>query len=149
LLRTYATPLRLDIKSSRIYLTCIVIVVSVAILSLYLIEVDFWLKFLLVLIVSWFSVHTCLINNKSKTIIWKLDNQWKVFDKEVYQASLLPGSIVFPWLTILNFKLDSGRSKSVMIFTDAISSEQFRQLRVRLKVSSEKLFKKDNKRMLN
>ena len=51
--------------------------------------------------------------------------------------------------TILNFKLESGRSRSVMIFSDAINTEQFRQLRVRLKVSSGKLFKKDNKRMLN
>jgi toxin CptA len=75
-------------------------------------------------------------------IIWQQDNRWKIMPTENIPAVLLPHSLVFPWLTILNFRLASGRRRSVMIFADAMDAETFRRLRVRLKVSAKKLFKK-------
>ena len=149
MLRTYATPLRLDIKSSRIYLIYIATVVSMALLALFFLPINIGLIFLLFICAVFFSVREFLNYNSVKLIIWKHDNQWEIIGNKKCLAELLPGSRVFPWLTVLNFKLENGCLRSVVIFPDSIATEQFRQLRVRLKVSSNKLFKKTCKDLLN
>ncbi len=74
------------------------------------------------------------INNK-KTVIWKEDNEWEIIEAGGSKnASLLASSFVSRWLTILNFKLEDRKKKTVIVFSDAINKEQFRKLRVRLKV---------------
>jgi len=141
LLPTYATPLKLEIKSSDFYLIFVAIILSMAIISLFLLPINVWIKFLFSFVLCLFSVSLCLNSNERKTVIWKQGNKWEVIDKENYKASLLSNSLVFPWLTILNFKLETGRLRSVIIFPDSLDKEVFRQLRVRLKVSSGKIFK--------
>lgn len=141
MLPTYATPLKLEIKSSDFYLIFVAIILSMAIISLFLLPINVWIKFLFSFVLCLFSVSLCLNSNERKTVIWKQGNKWEVIDKENYKASLLSNSLVFPWLTILNFKLETGRLRSVIIFPDSLDKEVFRQLRVRLKVSSGKIFK--------
>lgn len=52
----------------------------------------------------------------------------------VREAQLLGSSFVAPWLTVLNLKTaDSPLARHVVIVPDAVDSEIFRQLRVRLK----------------
>lgn len=142
---TYATPLRLEIKSSKQYLIFSVVVTLIAIFSLSFLLINVWLKCLLVLAIGLFSLSVYLNNQKIVTIIWKQQNEWEIrAENNVSVASLLPNSLVLPWLTILNFKLLTGEFKSILIFSDNLDKEIFRQLRVRLKVTSGKLFSTEN-----
>lgn len=143
MLRTYATPLKIDINPSKTYLIFVLVVTSMACFSISLLSTNFWFRFVLILIVSAFSIYVYIINNRPKNIIWSSQNKWEVVDKEKYSAALLPDSIVLPWLVVLNFRLETGRNKSLIVFADAIDSQSFRKLRVRLKVSAGKLFKQD------
>ena len=138
MLRTYATPLRLEIKPSRVYLMYVAMLVGVACLSIFSLNINAGFKIIVFIIILYASVAILLYNNQSKTIIWKQDNCWHIIGVD-QQASILADSIVLPGVTILNFKLSSGAKKSIVIFFDAIDDELFRKLRVRLKVSSAKL----------
>lgn len=52
----------------------------------------------------------------------------------VHLARLLPNSTVFSWLIVLNFECQKKKKrKSVLIFSDSIPNQQFRQLKVKLK----------------
>lgn len=81
------------------------------------------------------GVYLALKNNCRRVLQWQPDGQWQIEQGEqVYGARLLPGSVVTPFFSMLNFRLHAGRRVNVWLFRDNIQSEKFRQLRVRLKV---------------
>ena len=143
LLPTYATPLRLDIGSSRTYSIFVITAVTVAMLCLSVLSINVGLKLLLACALCLISFYSYFKNNVIKIIVWKQNNQWEIIDDQACHALLLPNSLVLPWLTILNFKLDTGRCRSIILLSDNLDKESFRKLRVRLKVSSGTLFKTD------
>ena len=59
---------------------------------------------------------------------WLLES----FDGREQRATLAEGSTVLPWLTVLRFRLASGRSSSLILLADGIAPEEFRQLRILL-----------------
>ncbi len=68
---------------------------------------------------------------------WKPDGQWLLRHQlTTYQVRLSTDSLITPWLTILNFKSNDGRKFTVTIVKDNINKEDFRRLRVRLKVEA-------------
>jgi Membrane-bound toxin component of toxin-antitoxin system len=115
-------------------------VTGIAVLCVCLLPFYFWLKFPLVFIMCFWSKKLYQANNKPEEVVWKRNNEWIINDGKADEAVLLSTSMVFPWLTILNFKLKNLRPKSIIIFPDNLDKEVFRQLRVRLKVTSNKLF---------
>ncbi len=133
--RTYATPLQLDIYSSRQLIIWLTIISSLVLVSLLLVSLNFYLKFLFLLVFLIFVYQSYKNINNKKTVIWKEDNEWEIIEAGGSKnASLLASSFVSRWLTILNFKLEDRKKKTVIVFSDAINKEQFRKLRVRLKV---------------
>lgn len=62
---------------------------------------------------------------------------WVVsFDGEAYFAvTMQPSSVVSGWLIVLHFKIDRQRVRSLVIFKDAMSANDYRRLIVGLKIS--------------
>jgi hypothetical protein len=62
--------------------------------------------------------------------------EWMDAKQQVYPVSIAGSSVTSPMITILHLQL-SNKLKKVMIFVrDAVSAEDYRQLRVRLKIYS-------------
>lgn len=71
------------------------------------------------------------------SLVWKSDGDWLLITAagEQLDAELQASSYVHPCLVVLNFRLPGRhRSRSLALFPDALDSEIFRQLRVRLGV---------------
>jgi len=135
LYRTYATPLLLDIQSSRQLFLLLIIISSLVIVSLLLASFAFYFKVLFLLLFSFFSFLSCRNINNERRIIWNENNEWEIIEAGVSQnANLLPTSFISQWLSIFNFKLHDNKKKTVLVFADAVHEESFRKLRVRLKV---------------
>jgi hypothetical protein len=64
------------------------------------------------------------------------DDQWLLYlnTGEAIPATLLSGSYVQLWLTVLNFELDSGKHCTLLLTGDNIDPIVFRRLRVRLRM---------------
>lgn len=69
--------------------------------------------------------------SKLKFIKHRLDGMWVLdFDGKPSLASLEPKYFLTEWLIVLRFKIVNTKIKSVPIFTDSMSAENFKQLRV-------------------
>lgn len=142
--RTYATPLELDVQFSKYFLYFFVLIIFLSVSCLVIVPVPFVVKILAVSFVVFISSRQYLIFQQPKRIIWHEQNNWKIIEMGCeHECELLNNSFIMPWLAILNLKLANNKTKSVVIFKDAIDKEQFRKLRVRLKVEAHKIFKKN------
>lgn len=89
-------------------------------------------------------VRHSIKNNSPRKLQWCADGSWFITqDCNRLKARLRPGSVVTPFFSSLNFKLDNNKSLNVLIFPDNIDEEKFRQLRVRIKVEGLKLKEDD------
>jgi toxin CptA len=62
------------------------------------------------------------------------DGRWRVWcDGGIYDAELADGCLVSPTLTILPLRIESRRTKYVLLTTDNVDADSFRRLRVRLR----------------
>lgn len=136
----YATPLTLELRTSRIAVSLLVLIHTLAIVSLFTLPWVAIIKALLFLILT-FSLYKTLskelrlFGNGITKIVWGRDNDWLLYakDGEVRQAGLMASSFVHPLMTVLIF--DAGErfnSISIMILPDNTEAESFRRLRVRL-----------------
>lgn len=71
-------------------------------------------------------------------LVWDSEERWMLRRRngQMLQARLLGDSLVLPFLVVLNFKPAHGRRFSVVLLGDSLPPERFRQLRVRLRISS-------------
>jgi len=133
--RQYAAQLLFDVEPST---RCLQLIFAIALLAAFAISMidlhGFMLKIFLYTVLV-MGVYLALKNNCRRVLQWQPDGQWQIEQGEqVYGARLLPGSVVTPFFSMLNFRLHAGRRVNVWLFRDNIQSEKFRQLRVRLKV---------------
>jgi len=136
---TYATPLELDIKPSRWLKAYLQAVHLLAAGALLLLPLATYLQGLLVLLLLALYRHSCRRYLRACRLQWR-DSGWRLYrDGVAYGADLLPGSLLTRWLTLLNFRLDTGQRLSVPLLADALEADDFRRLRVRLRVSGNKL----------
>ncbi len=88
------------------------------------------------------SLHSLLRFNQSiNALCWFDDNEWQLTQRDgnKLHALLTMNSYLYPQLTILNFNLlGSKKTRTVIIFFDAIDENTFRQLRVRLRLLQSK-----------
>jgi hypothetical protein len=74
-------------------------------------------------------------------LVWQAGNHWLLTQQQHTEtASLLPGSVLLPWLIILLFKMESGKNRVVAVWPDAVHPQGFRRLKVRLKIEQGSLF---------
>jgi len=106
--------------------------------ALLLLPLAAYLQGLLLLLLLALYRHSCRRYLRTYRLQWR-ESGWRLYrDGVVYGADLLPGSLLTHWLTLLNFRLDTGQRLSVPLLADALGSDDFRRLRVRLRVSGNK-----------
>jgi len=66
---------------------------------------------------------------------WQPDGGWLVVENNIkFAAVLCTGTVVTPFFSVLNLKLENNSKLNVVLFNDNIDSEKYRQFRVRMKV---------------
>ncbi len=133
--RQYASQLLFEVKYSSIYQNIIVIYVLLILFSIFLVSYDYSLFSAILLVVLSVFVTDSMSNNTYRELHWRTDGSWLIMkNKQKFEARLLAGSVVTPYFTSLNFRLENNKKYNVILFKDSINSEKFRQLRVRMKV---------------
>lgn len=100
-----------------------------------------WILAAIVLLSFAFNWHTHL-NLKRGRAIEKIermpDATWILTDrlKTRYQAELLSGSYVSPWLLVLRFRLSRFRRRTIILLQDSAEDDLLRRLRVQLRLYS-------------
>ena len=83
------------------------------------------------LVVCFFSLR----NNKSRELQWQPDGGWIIKNGRNQQRAILQsGSVILYFFAALNFKLENNKKINILLFSDNVDAEKFRQLRVRMKV---------------
>lgn len=90
-----------------------------------------------VLLMSFICVYAfnSLLKNTEKTILWQADGLWLLsVHGESHKAMLGTGNVVTTLFVSLNFVFANGKKHTLFLFKDSLDAEQFRRLRVKLKV---------------
>ena len=158
--KKYATPLRLEIKPSKILLLFLLGIHLVALILIYFLEFTLFLSisfYTFIILSAYFVINKYALLNSSKAIvklIWDTNNEWILEAKngETIQAELKQDSYIHPFISILIFncrqdgvqanagkftgfyKLKLGFTCNVILLKDNVNENDFRRLRVRLKV---------------
>jgi len=167
--RQYASHLLFDTRLSNQYLSILFICFLLSLVSILILQLGLTFKILCLILLlfitykliknhisyrlhwradgSWLvargnvDTNNVTKNNVAKNNVAK-NNVAKnnVSGNIIYNKAILrPGSVVTPYFACLNFVFENKHKENVLIFKDNINSEQFRQLRVRLKVEGIKL----------
>ncbi|MCW8935387.1 MAG: hypothetical protein OQK98_11740 [Gammaproteobacteria bacterium] len=93
---------------------------------------------LLFILLIYISYKSFKINTASE-LQWQKDGSWLVTqNNQTHKAKLKSGSVVTACFASLNFLFENNSNKTVVLFSDNVDSEKFRQLRVRMKVEGVK-----------
>lgn len=140
----YAAPLILEPGPSLRLAWTLALVHGATLLLAFLLPVHGGWRAALVLLIAvsaWRSIALHALRWSKSAVVhitWDSEDRWRVRrrDGEVLQATLLGDSLVLSYLVVLNFKPTMGRRFSVVLLGDCLPPQRFRQLRVRLRISS-------------
>ena len=137
MLRQYASQLRLEVKPSRAFLILLLSLLVLSFLSISSLQVNsLAIKVLWVLLLCIYA-YCSLLRNSAKTLLWQADGSWVISARGESQAAMLSaGNVVTTLFVSMNFVLANGKKQSLFLFKDSLDAEQFRRLRVRLKVQA-------------
>ena len=140
----YAQPLRLQPKTSRIFTGLLIAGHLGAAAVLFPLDLPLILKvgiaviLMVSLVTAWRKQPGRTGEGGVQTLTWKADGEWLLesVTGESINATLHESTYVHPWLVVLNFRQADKRGLlSFVLAPDALPSETFRELRVRLKVA--------------
>jgi len=127
--------LQINLQPSHYLLAFILVSHGGALLLLFLLPVNLWLKLLVTLVVL-FSLYRqwCEHGRGYTQLRWDSLDQWWLIEPggDEFAAQLLPGSYVHPALLVLRFRVDH-RVRSLVLLADSADGDLLRRLRVRLK----------------
>ena len=136
----FATTLRISPVFSRNLFLSLIAVSIVAMIVIVSLPLNFLIKICTCLVVLfWLMIamkeHCWHLDRAINTAILRTDDSWLVLTAgdEPIKVDLLPGCLVQPWLTVLQFRLPDRRRKSLILLQDNMDKDTFRRLRVRLK----------------
>lgn len=101
-------------------------------------DVQFVVSLLLLASCLFYLRRDCLLLAPGSIVSLRLDQDgacsYQVRGGEWFEATLLGSSLVMPWLSVLNYRPETGRGmRSVVLFPDSIDAEDYRKLRVLLR----------------
>ena len=143
--KKYAAPLHLEITPSRYLLILFFSLHFISFVLLFFIPIDSILLVVLSVLILLSAVHVFMhhVNKMRPTsivgLIWDIEDDWFLLQRNGGKklVELDGNSFIHPFFAILNFKQE-GRlfSRSVILLKDNINQNDFRRLRVRLKVTN-------------
>ena len=125
-------------KPSRALATFLLGVHALSFLAAWLNPLPVWLRSLIalgVLLSLWLNVRRSRAETEIIGLRIKPDVAWDLHTREgpIIEASLLGSSLVNPWFVLLHFRAEKKRY-SLLICRDSLNAEEFRRLRVTLRV---------------
>ena len=129
----------LTLKPSWLWGIFLLLMHSGAMFCILFLTMPSWIKALLLLfciisLVYWLRQQVILKNKSSIMKLWQeSDGEWKLLScaEQTLRAQLQGDSVVTRYWVLLNFNLIEKRKRiSVMLCPDALSADEFRQLRV-------------------
>ncbi len=143
--KKYASPLRLEIGVS-IQLTIFLFILhSVSFILLFFLPLPLFFLIASAVFIILSGIYTILfygLKKMSSSIIgavWADGDEWILFDKRgnEYNVVLDGNSFIHPWCSVLVFKQKKHIfSKNLILLSDNIDKNDFRRLRVRLKITN-------------
>ena len=142
--KKYAAPLQLELHASKILFTVLLFLHTLAIVALMILPFSIWLRLLLSVVIALIgmyliAVHAMRSADKSiNKIVWDANDGWLISSRiaENSKMILLGDSFIHPLLTVLRFKQQKKNfATNVVLLKDNIDENEFRRLRVRLKLS--------------
>ena len=96
------------------------------------------LLLVLVFLSAWDAIRVHMLRRGKRGVkgaVWDADGRWWLATdaEEEASARLLPDALVHPALVVLNFRLEDGSRRSLLLFPDAVKADLLRRLRMRLK----------------
>jgi len=103
--------------------------------SILIISADLFVFACFLSVFLFYITKQALDNNADIELHWQADGVWTIKQNNtLHSAELCESSVVTRFITILNFKLANSSRRSIIIFKDNVREEDFRRLRVRIKV---------------
>ena len=116
----------------------LLVVYLLAMISVTLLPMAVHLQLLVLVLLLVSGILSYRRYKQSYQLLWS-DTDWILrYGDSEYNAELLSSSVVTASMTVLNFSLPGGRRKSLLLMPDSLHADQFRRLRVRLKVCGNK-----------
>lgn len=141
---TYVTPLKLEIRTSRLFFLIHLLLYALASISLMTLPWPVVFQCVCIALLIYIARKSYCVHNRLRLLIWKQEEHWELWQSGAMTMLQLQGSsFVSSWFIILNFKSVDGAGISLVIFSDAVEYQLFRQLRVRLKVEGKKSIRHD------
>ncbi len=140
----YATPLVLEPGTSK-HLQYLLYLTHLGPLPLLMpLQLPWWIKLLcgLGLVISLIRLHSVYLAQSSarrlRRLEWQQGDQWVLGYADTFAAATLIGDVdVRRYWVLLRFRLDAGGTRSMLLMRDAVDTESFRRLRVRLRIQRE------------
>jgi len=132
--RHYTGQILIRLKPSVIYRNLLLLIAALSSLAIFIIDIGFVFQLLLVVFLVLLLKHAWA-GNQPLQLQRNAQGEWLLHCKQyTWRAQLLSDSVVSPLFSILQFKLEGAGRRSVVIFSDCLSHDDFRRLRVCLKV---------------
>ena len=136
----YATPLHLEPRPSRRLgrLLAAIHATALGILPLSQLPPPAIAVIAPFIVYSYLHHHRLQVRRRAARAItalrWDAGNHWRLHLRSgnTVAAYLLPRVFLQPWLVILHFRTEQGRTASVVLLSDMLEPDDFRKLRVRL-----------------
>jgi len=117
-----------------IYRRLLLLIALLSLLAIFLVDIRLEFQLMPVLLLAWL-LKLAWSNNRPLDLYCNAQGEWQLhISQQKLQAQLLADSVVTPLFAILQFKLKGAGRSSVVIFPDSLRHDDFRRLRVRLKV---------------
>ena len=133
-------PIRLDLGFSTTIALYLVLIHLLTVCVIVFLDLGHWPTGALLLAVIWslqhgFCRHILFCGDAVTGILLRPNDDWLLTTRRDNSrpATLLPGALVHPWLSILVFRLEGGTRRAVVLTADGVASTPFRRLRVRLR----------------
>lgn len=139
----YASQLLIRLSPSLIYRNLLLLIGLLALLAIFLIDVHLAFQLMLVLLLV-LLLKSAWANNQSLDLHCNAQGEWLLYDgQQKLPVQLLAESVVTPRFAVLQFKTQRARRRSVVIFRDSLGEDDFRRLRVRLRVEGTQPVQRD------
>ncbi len=147
--KKYASPLQLELYSSRLLFIALVFSHLLAIVALYFVALPLIALLALAMFALFSAVRAIVLHALRKSanavvkLVWDDNDCWYIVRRSgiKQQVQLQRDSFVSPWLTVLRFKVPGQwLSQAVILLGDNSHIDSHRRLRVRLKTTAQTLF---------
>ena len=139
MLNKYAITQTFKIKSSSLLIKCLVVLHVMAVFAAIFntLELSYKIIIIALVIISLWRYVKREVAAKAFSIRFSSISGWEVamLDDSFDAIEILPTTVITPYLIVLNFKMPDKQKHIVLIVKDALTDNEYRQLKVQLRIS--------------